>query len=534
VAWVDALASSVHASPSNATLLLLGSRFAAAQLVCKKFARAAQLEVEEVRLMRESRQVSLFQSRSGLWTLWILFIVCLSAQSMASAQTWNLTWSDEFNGSQIDSTKWAFDYGDLNVNDEIEFYCGPVGDPNNQSPCNSQNPNVYLDGSGHLVIQAFEISSGTAPYSNSWTSARLKTANLATFQYGRIESNMQLPTGAGLWPAFWALGTNIGSVGWPACGEEDYMENVPASAGEGPTIISSTLHGPTYYGTNGLQGKYTFPNGGRVDTAYHTYGAIWSPSMVQFYVDDPTNIFFVKTASDVPGGTSQWAFNHPFSLILNLAVGGTGSWPGPPDGTTPTPAVMTVDYVRQYTASPVTPPSLGNPAAITVKAGATSGNTSTMNLSSSSDIGRVYLTCSTTAPDASCTVASNDSLDIYTVNFSQSLTPTATVTITTVANNAQAGFLVGSRMGAIGLMILVLLLVSLCMQSGRSRVTAAPACLFLAMLFAPSCGGGSSGGGGGGGGGTTPGSYTISVGAYTVSNTGGAADATVTIPLTVN
>lgn len=485
--------------------------------------------------MRKNRRSSLFQSQFGLRILWILVIACLAFQGIASAQTWNLAWSDEFNGTTIDTTKWAFDYGNLNVNNELEYYCGPVGDPNNQSPCNSQSANVYLDGSGHLVVQAFEVSTNTAPYSNSWTSARLKTANLATFSYGRIESSMQLPTGAGLWPAFWALGTNIGSVGWPDCGEQDYMENVPASAGDGPTIISSTLHGPTYHGANGLGQKYTFPNGERVDTAYHSYGAIWSPFMVQFYVDDPTNVFFVRTASDAPGGTSEWAFNHPFSLLLNLAVGGTGSWPGPPDNTTPNPATMTVDYVRQYTASPLTPPSLGNPTAITVKAGATSGNTSTVNLSSASNIGRVYLSCSTNAPNASCAITSSDTLDIYTVDFSKNLTPTATVTITTAANAAQAGFFGGSRATAVlGLVILAIILVSLSIQNTGLRFGPGLSGLLLGILLVPSCGGGSGGGGGGGGGGTTPGNYAITVSAYTVSNTGGAADATTTIQLTVN
>jgi beta-glucanase (GH16 family) len=272
--------------------------------------------------------------------------------SSAPAQTWHLAWSDEFNGTAIDNTKWTFDYGDLNVNNELEYYCGPAGDSNNHSPCTSSNPNVYLDGTGHLVIQAFRVNSNTAPYSNSWTSARMKSQNLASFQYGRIESSMQLPIGAGLWPAFWALGTNISTVNWAQCGEQDYMENVPASGGQGPTIISSTIHGPTYYGSNGPSQKYTFPPGEEVDTAYHAYGAIWSPFMIQFYVDDPTKVFFVRTASDVPGGTGEWVFNQNVFLLLYLAVGGTGSWPGQPDNTTPSPATMLVDYVRRYTASP--------------------------------------------------------------------------------------------------------------------------------------------------------------------------------------
>ena len=270
-------------------------------------------------------------------------------------------------------------------------------------------------------------------------------------------------------------------------------------------------------------------------TAYHTYGALWSPSMVQFYVDDPTNVFFVRTASDVPGGTSQWAFNHPFFLLLNLAVGGTGSWPGPPDNSTPNPAIMLVDYMRQYTASPLTPPSLGNPPAITVTAGATSGNISTVNLTSASDIGRVYFSCSTTALKASCAVTSGGALDTYTLDFSKSLTPTATVAITTTANTAQAGWFGGSWAGAIGPVILTVFFTSICTQTPRLRPRMGLSCMFLAIFLVPSCGGGSNGSGSGGGGcGTTPGPYTITVNAYTVSNTGGAADATTNIALTVN
>jgi beta-glucanase (GH16 family) len=474
-------------------------------------------------------------SRSRLRNLLVLVVACLSTSSISSAQTWNLAWSDEFDGSTVDATKWGFDYGDLKVNNELEYYCGPAGDPHNQLPCNSQNPNVYLDGSGHLVVQAIQVGSSTAAYSDSWTSARLKTANLVSFPYGRIESSMKLPIGAGLWPAFWALGTNIGTVGWPNCGEQDYMENIPASAGQGPTIISSTLHGPTYSGGNGLGKRFTFPNGEQVDTAYHTYGAIWSPSMVQFYVDDPSHVFFVRTASDVPGGASQWAFNHPFFLLLNLAVGGTGSWPGPPDNTTPNPAVMLVDYVRQYTATPVTSPSLGNPAPIMVKAGATSGNTSTVHLTSADDIGRVYLSCATNAPNASCTVVTADALDVYTVDFSQSLTANATVTITTAPNTARASLLGSSPIaGAVGLLLLAVPLISLRSQTTRSRLGARLGSLLLAILIVPSCGGGSSSSGGGSGGGTAPGNYTITVSAYTVSNTGGAADSTANIALTVN
>jgi len=134
--------------------------------------------------MKKNPRVAWFQSQSLLRALCVLAIACLAIQGIAQAQTWNLAWSDEFDGTAIDTSKWAFDHGNLNVNNEIEYYCGPAGDPANQSPCSAQNPNAYLDGSGHLVIQAFRINSNTGPYSNSWISTA-KPALLSSSGRGR-------------------------------------------------------------------------------------------------------------------------------------------------------------------------------------------------------------------------------------------------------------------------------------------------------------------------------------------------------------
>jgi beta-glucanase (GH16 family) len=476
----------------------------------------------------------------------------------AFAQTWTLAWSDEFNGaanSPINSANWQYDTGILNINDEAEYYCAPGS---STSPCDPNNPNAYIDGQGHLVIQAIRINSSGAPYSGSWTSARLNSGNnLQSFSYGRLESSMALPTAPGLWPAFWALGNNFSSVGWPECGEIDFMENVPASGGLGPTAISSTIHGGSpSAGNYGLGLTYNFstsdPNGPDV-TTFHTYGAIWSTNMVQFYVDDPTNIFFVRTTSDVAAGL-PWDFNHPFFLILNLAVGGTGSWPGPPDNTTPSPALMQVDYVRWYQPAAIAGPAM-TASPISVTAGQI--GTSTVNLTSTTGTGRVYLSCSTTAPQASCSISTSDPLDQYTVDFSQMGTGTATVRVTTTGSTS-AGLPArriglptwtwsGPALPLTGLAVTFLLALTLqdltqLVLTRRVRPrrlglsTFAPASLGIVLLLAglPGCGGGSSGGAGGGGGGTAPGSYSVTVSAFTVSNSSGTADSTVSIPLTVN
>lgn len=159
------------------------------------------------------RSNSRFVFRSG--SLLAVLVVSLAGQGRANAQTWNRvpSQSDEFNGpanSPIDSTRWRFDYGNLNVNHELEWYCGPVGDPQNMPPCDSTKPNIFIDGSGHLVFLAFRINNTLV--NGSWTSSRMQTHGTMTFLYGRLEASMQLPVGAGLWPAFWALGSNFATV----------------------------------------------------------------------------------------------------------------------------------------------------------------------------------------------------------------------------------------------------------------------------------------------------------------------------------
>jgi beta-glucanase (GH16 family) len=170
-------------------------------------------------------------------------------------------------------------------------------------------------------------------------------------QYGRIEARMRLVAANGLWPAFWMLGTNIGSVGWPTCGEQDIMEWVD---NYGPAATSSTIHGPGYSGAGGIGVQTGFPSGTRVDDPdYHIYGVIWSPNQIQFYRDTITNITRTITPANIPAGTT-WAYNHPFFILLNQAVG--GNWFAGPDGSTPAVNDVLVDYVRVYQAGGSGPP----------------------------------------------------------------------------------------------------------------------------------------------------------------------------------
>ena len=475
------------------------------------------------------------------------------APSATGTVTWNAQWCQEFNATvpgPPDIAVWSFDLGNSGFgNNEVETYCGPPGTQNNPSSCpatfSTSTANAYVDGSGHLVIQA--INSGEA-----WTSARMKTQGLENFQYGRIEASIKLPdtTNQGLWPAFWTLGSDINTTPWPMCGETDILE-VWAQAvhnGPGPFGNRSTLHTAVSAG-DGLQpnGNFTFPNPQTNNSAFHTYGMIWSANMQQFYIDDPTNPYYIATASDLkPNDT--WPFNLNFFLLLNVAVGGTLG--GTPGAATPNPGILMADYVRQYQATvTVSAPVLGNPPPISVTAGATAGNSSTFSPGIAAGTGFVYFTCSTDAPKASCAISTNDSRNTHVVNSSG--TESVTAAVSTTANAVVPPFIFKPHtrtweLVAIAALqaLLALLALLLGARAGRTRTrswryawTLAAGLLFVGAVIA-GCGGGYNNvvpppnytG-------TPPGPYTVTVYAFTETNTSdgtnGNADAHVSIPLTV-
>jgi beta-glucanase (GH16 family) len=234
-------------------------------------------------------------------------------------QAWQLVWHDEFDAAALDTTRWVRETGGHGWgNAELEFYTDRV-------------ENARLE-NGFLVIEARRESFGNQEY----TSARLKTQGLAAWRYGRVEARIQVPRGQGLWPAFWMLGDNISLVGWPACGEIDIMENI----GREPATVHGTVHGPNYSGANGIGGAYTLSAGAFADD-YHVFAIEWQAGSIQWFVD--STLFRTVLPSDLPG---PWVYNHPFFIILNVAVG--GYWPGNPDTTTVFPQTMRVDYVRVY------------------------------------------------------------------------------------------------------------------------------------------------------------------------------------------
>lgn len=334
-------------------------------------------------------------------------------------------WADEFNqpaGSRLDPAKWNFEIGNLKVNNELEIYCPGFPAEKEQSKpwydagwkdisiCDPKDGNVSFDGE-HLVLRAV-LRNG------KWTSGRINTEGHESFKYGRAEARIKLPFGAGIWPAFWAHGDE--SVSWPRVGEIDYMESVPEHGGLGPYRVRSTIHGPGYSGDFGIHNDLAFPHNGRVDDGFHIYGCIWSPYMIQFYVDDPKNIFFVVTPRELPPGT-EWVYSHPFYVILNLAIGGEHSWPGAADATTQSPATMLVDYVRVYKAGKIEGPTIEAPG-VAMRTG--TNKQVKVRLSSKSGTGRVYLDCATTAPGVHC------EMNPYVVDFSNTSEATANLHIT--------------------------------------------------------------------------------------------------------
>lgn len=236
---------------------------------------------------------------------------------------WQLIWHDEFDGDSIDSANWTYDIGGGGWgNSEREYYT-------------SRPENARLE-NGMLVIEAREEK-----YKGlSYTSARLKTQGLQTFQYGRVEARLKVPSGQGLWPAFWMLGEDIRKVSWPKCGEIDVMEYI----GKEPNSIFGTVHGPGYSGGGGLSKRNDQPYA--IADDFHIFAVEWDASQISWFYDGTK--YFTVTPTDV--GDNKWVFDHPFFIIINLAVG--GRWPGPVGEDVVFPAQYLVDYVRVYQEAP--------------------------------------------------------------------------------------------------------------------------------------------------------------------------------------
>jgi beta-glucanase (GH16 family) len=251
----------------------------------------------------------------------------------APLQNWTLTWSDEFDGpagTLVDGAKWVAETGGQGWgNQEREYYT-------------ARADNAALDGGGRLVITARAESLDSSYHcwygACRYTSARLKTQGRFEQTYGRFEARIRIPRGQGIWPAFWMLGSDIERAGWPRCGEIDVMENI----GREPAVVHGTMHGPGYSGASGIGAADSVTTGSFADD-YHVFAVEWAPSEIRWLVDQKE--YRRVTPADLPAGAT-WVFDHPFFLLLNVAVG--GAWPHDPDASTSFPQQMLIDYVRVY------------------------------------------------------------------------------------------------------------------------------------------------------------------------------------------
>ncbi len=270
----------------------------------------------------------------------------------AKADTgWNLAWSDEFNGTNINTSNWKYETGgDGWGNNELECYT-------------NRSENARIE-NGNLVIEARKENYNGMNY----TSARLKSQGLKNWTYGKVEARMKLPAGQGVWPAFWMLGENISQVSWPKCGEIDIMEHI-----NNESAIHGTIHWDSTGNNTHAQYGAASPN---IDvTQYHVYSIEWDASSIKWFVDG-TQYLEANIANNI-NGTEE--FHKPFFILFNLAIG--GNWPGNLDGSTPFPAKMYVDYVRVYQHGDNNPTPAPTAPAVPSGLSAAASNQSSINVS---------------------------------------------------------------------------------------------------------------------------------------------------------
>jgi beta-glucanase (GH16 family) len=260
--------------------------------------------------------------------LLVAFLGCKKDNEQKLEQrNWQLVWSDEFNGTSgtsPDTSNWKFDIGvgpnfDGWGNSELEYYT-------------NRTTNASIDSNGNLAITARKESFG----GSSFTSSRLITKASFSQTYGRFEARIKAPWGPGIWPAFWLLGSDVDSVKWPQCGEIDIME----LRGQNPNMINGTVHGPGYSGGNSITKIFALDND-RFDVNFHVFAVEWGKDYIDFFVDK--TLYHRITPDNITG---KWVFDHPFFIIMNVAVG--GNYVGFPSNLTPFPQTMLVDYVRVY------------------------------------------------------------------------------------------------------------------------------------------------------------------------------------------
>ena len=268
----------------------------------------------------------------------LLFLLLLA--SAAPAEEWKLVWSDEFNTPGLpDKAKWDYEEG-FERNQERQYYTR-----DRLENARVENGLLVIEGRKESYTPPANRKTSRSPRPVEYTSASLITLHRAAWRYGRIEMRAKLPAGEGVWPAFWAMGTNRTDRGWPACGEIDIMEFI----GREPDLVHGTVH----FAAPGGGGHLS--NGGKLQTErpsddFHVYAIEWSADRIDFFFDDRKYHSF---PIDEAGAGPDNPFRKPHYLLVNLALGGT--WGGKLDDTI-LPQRYLIDYIRVYSAEAATSP----------------------------------------------------------------------------------------------------------------------------------------------------------------------------------
>lgn len=242
--------------------------------------------------------------------------------SPASYPGMNLVWSEEFNGSQLNTNDWNYDVGDG---------CPNCGWGNNELEYYTAGENLYFSG-GKMIIEARKESKGGKNY----TSTRLTSLGKRSFKFGRIDMRAKLPKGQGMWPAFWMMGETFPTLGWPTCGEIDIMEFL----GHDVSKVYSAIH--FKFGAGPRNITKSLINASPLPDEYHVFSLVWVQDSFKTLIDDKMIGEF--KLSDLAG--TSYPFNEKFYFLINLAVG--GNWPGAPNASTYFPQWYYVDYIRVF------------------------------------------------------------------------------------------------------------------------------------------------------------------------------------------
>jgi beta-glucanase (GH16 family) len=251
--------------------------------------------------------------------VFIAFLTLISVATQLKAQCPNLVWSDEFDGTTLNLSKWSYQVGGNGWgNNELQNYTDRNAEVSN----------------GTLKI----IAKAESFQTNNYTSARIRSLGKGDFKYGRMEARMKMPVGKGLWPAFWMMPTDNVYGGWPQSGEIDITEYL----GQQPATIYGTLHYGRAWPNNSSTSQSFSTQGDKLNNDFHTYAIEWTATSIKWFIDG--YLFSTKTPANL--GSLPWIFTERFHFILNMAVG--GKWPGSPNNTTIFPQTFEIDYVRVY------------------------------------------------------------------------------------------------------------------------------------------------------------------------------------------